>query len=159
MGYCWLAPVSISAYTKSLWNSVCRFQTISQPDLCVCSVVRHNDGHVCHRHFVCTNWTGTKWTGRYWESGHVSSAGIWQSHNVSSAVTGQLGCSVPDCQLLREFQAQLIMQLHAQLQFLGPTVTCQLNLALSWICSEPGWDTASATAGCTDKLELWWPST
>ncbi len=98
------------------------------------------------------SWTST-------ESGHVSSAVICQPHNVSSAVFGQLGCSVPaqhmaDCQLLCDFQAQRTCS--AAIPWLNRNLSAQLHTVMDLQVCEPDLATASpsAIAGCTDKLEF-----
>ena len=85
-----------------------------------------------------------KWNGT--DSDHVSSAAIFQPHNVSSAAFCQLRCSVltqriADCQLGCKVSAhwQIVsssvnskLSLNAQLQFLGSIA--QLSLTLLWLC-------------------------
>jgi len=106
---------------------------------------------MCHRHLPCTNLELVQKA--------VMSALICQPHNVSSAVFGQLGCSVPaqhmaDCQLLCEFQAQLTCS--AAIPWLNRNLSAQLHTVMDLQVCEPDLATASpsAIAGCTDKLEF-----
>jgi len=164
MGYCWLTPASTSAYTNSLWNSVCRLQTTRS--MCLLSGTSQWLPHVItvilfiQIELVQNELVGIKkavTSARLVSVSRTMSAPLWL---VSSAVSGQLGCSVPDCQLLREFQAQLMMQLHAAIPWPNRDLSTQPHTVMDLqVCESSGGDTASATAGCTDKLEFWWPST
>ena len=103
------------------------------------------------------------------DSDHVSSAAIFQPHNVSSAAFCQLRCSVltqriADCQLGCKVSAhwQIVsssvnskLSLNAQLQFLGSIVICQLSLMTLQVCA-PDLATTSPSAieGWADKLEF-----
>ena len=128
----------LATCTKSLWQSVLQFK----------HQIYVSSQHTWHviTIMVPPSYFLYKWNGT--DSDHVSSAAIFQPHNVSSAAFCQLRCSVltqriADCQLGCKVSAhwQIVsssvnskLSLNAQLQFLGSIVICQLSLTLLWLC-------------------------